>query len=97
MKEEDEKEEEFQRYGYIGYSQDFPLDRNKYSLSIDLLLKLARDSVKKQDYYHAIRYLNVILIKNPNNYEAMFYKKQVMEALDQIKKAKRKKQLISLS
>ena len=90
----EKEEEKIKRYSYIGYSQDFPLDQSKYHLQEDLLLKLARDAVKKRDYYHAIRYLNTILIKNPNNQEAKFYKKQVMEILDQLKQT-RKKELIS--
>lgn len=94
MKEENEEEEEkFKRYKYIGYTQDFPLDQHKYTMQSDLLLKLARDATKKRDYYKAIRYLNIILIRNPNHQEAMFYKKQVLEILDQIKKS-RKQDLI---
>jgi hypothetical protein len=85
---EEKNEEELQRYKYIGYIQDFPLDQNKYELSIDLLLKLAREAVRKHDYYNAIRYLNMILIKNPKNYTAMFYKKQVVRVLEQMKRSR---------
>jgi hypothetical protein len=96
QEEENEDEEKgFKRYRYIGYTQDFPLDQSKYTLQTDLLLKLARDATKKQDYYKAIRYLNVILIKEPQNQEAKFYKRQVMEILEQLKKS-RKKELIRL-
>jgi len=47
-----------------------------------------------RDFYKAIRYLNIILIKEPHNQEAKFYKRQVMEVLEQMKK-KRSKDLIS--
>jgi alkyl sulfatase BDS1-like metallo-beta-lactamase superfamily hydrolase len=94
MKEEAENNEKLKRYNYIGYTQDFPLDATKYKMQSDLLLKLAREATKKRDYYKAIRYLNIILIKEPHNQEAKFYKRQVMEVLDQMKK-KRSKDLIS--
>ena len=67
MKEENEEEENFQRYRYIGYTQDFPLDASKYTMQTELLLKLAREATKKRDYYKAIRYLNIILIKQPTS------------------------------
>ena len=83
--ESKESKEKFQRYGYIGYLQDFPLDRKHYTLQIDLLLKLARDAIQRKDFYKAIRYLNVVLIKNPNNTQAKYYKKEVMQILEQLK------------
>ena len=78
------------RYNYIGYSQDFPLEQHKYALQPDLLLKLAREATKKRDFYKAIRYLNIILIKNPNNQQAKFYKRQVLEIMDQMKRSRNK-------
>ena len=78
-------------YNYIGYTTAFPVDQQKYSLQTDLLLKLAREAVKKQDYYNAIKYLNTILIKNPHNETAKFYKKEVMEILEQIKRSRKVK------
>ena len=83
---ENVKEDESQRYKYIGYSQDFPIDQDKYTYSSDLLMKLARESVRKHDYYHAVRYLNMILIKNPKNFTAMFYKKQVLNIIEQMRR-----------
>ena len=94
MDEDKEEANTFKRYRYIGYSQDFPVEMQSYSHQPQLLLKLARDAVKKRDFYKAIRYLNLILIKDPNNHPATFYKRQVMEVLDQLKK-KRNKDLIS--
>ena len=76
------------RYSYIGYSQDFPIDQQKYALQADLLYKLAREAVRKHDYYNAIRYLNTILIKNPHNETAKFYKKQGLEILEQMKRSR---------
>ena len=83
-----ESEEKFQRYKYIGYLQDFPLDRSQYILQEDLLLKLAREAMRKRDFYKAIRYLNVVLIKNPNNIQARFYKKEIMLILEQLQGAR---------
>ncbi len=88
---EEIRNEQVQRYGYIGYTQDFPLDKSKYSLQADLLLKLARESVRKKDFYNAIRYLNTILMKNPNHPGAIYYKKMVMEFLNQLKKTRNRK------
>lgn len=51
-------------------------------------MKLAREAVRKHDYYNAIRYLNVILIKNPNHHQAKFYKKGILEILDHMKRSK---------
>ena len=87
-------ETDSQRYKYVGYLQDFPLDQTKYSYSPDLLLKLAREAVRKHDYYHAIRFLNIILMKNPKNYAAVFYKKQVVRVLEQLKRSNSQKQMI---
>ena len=86
--ETEESNKGMQSYGYIGYTQALPLDQNKYSLQPDLLLKLAREAVRKQDYYKAIKYLNTILIKNPHNLEAKFFKKKVMYLLNQHKRNK---------
>ena len=83
---ENNNENESQRYKYIGYSEDFPIDKEKYTYSQDLLMKLARESVRKRDYYHAIRYLNMILIKNPKNFTAIFYKKQVLNIIAQMRR-----------
>lgn len=74
------------RYKYIGYLQDFPIDKQKYSMQSDLLMKLARESVRKRDFYNAIRYLNTILIKDPNHLAAQFYKKEVIMILEQMKR-----------
>jgi hypothetical protein len=94
MEEESEDENSFKRYRYIGYTQDFPIDNHKYGLQTDLLMKLAREATKKKDYYEAIRYLNIILIRNPNNDRAQLYKQQIMEILNQLKN-KRSKKLLS--
>ena len=94
MNDENEDENSFKRYRYIGYTQDFPIDSHKYGLQTDLLMKLAREATKKKDYYEAIRYLNIILIKNPNNARAQLYKQQILEILNQLK-SKRSKNLIS--
>ncbi len=94
MVDDNEEGETFKRYRYIGYTQDFPVDMQTYSHQPQLLLKLARDAVKKRDFYKAMRYLNIILMNNPNHQEAKFYKRQVMEVLEQLKK-KRNKDLIS--
>ena len=94
MDEDTEEVNTFKRYRYIGYSQDFPVEMQRYSHQPQLLLKLAREATKKRDFYKAIRCLNLILIKDPNNREASFYKRQVIEVLEQMKK-KRSKDLIS--
>ncbi len=90
--EEEEASEKTKNYNYIGYSQAFPVDQQKYSLQADLLLKLAKEAVRKQDYYSAIKYLNTILMKNPRNETAKYIKKEVMEILEKIKKARTNKQ-----
>jgi hypothetical protein len=83
---DNDTKEKSSRYKYIGYTQDFPADQYKYeSMQPDLLMKLARESVRKRDFYSAIRYLNVILMKNPNHHAARFYKKEVMMILDRMK------------
>lgn len=84
--ENEQKEEKASRYKYIGYLQDFPIDQSKYHMQADLLMKLARESVRKHDFYHAIRYLNTILIKDPSNHRAKFYKKEVMMILEQMRR-----------
>ncbi|WP_455392825.1 hypothetical protein [[Eubacterium] cellulosolvens] len=83
--DKEKDQDEGNRYKYIGYLQDFPIDQSKYHLQADLLMKLARESVRKHDFYNAIRYLNTILIKDPRNHRAKFYKKEVMMILEKIK------------
>jgi alkyl sulfatase BDS1-like metallo-beta-lactamase superfamily hydrolase len=90
--EKEEASEKTKNYNYIGYSQAFPVDQQKYALQADLLLKLAREAVRKQDYYSAIKYLNAILMKNPHNETAKYFKKEVMEILEKIKKSRTNKQ-----
>ena len=60
----------------------------KYTLQPELLMKLAREAVRKNDYYNAVRYLNAILMKNPHHEQAKFYKKQILEILDQLKRSR---------
>ena len=87
MNKKDE-EKDYKKYNYIGYNEVFPLEQNKYIMQEELLLKLARESVRKQDYYHAIRYLNMILMKNPNHALAKRYKRHIVEELDKLKQNK---------
>lgn len=86
IEEKEQDKDKESRYKYIGYLQDFPIDQSKYHMQADLLMKLARESVRKHDFYNAIRYLNTILIKEPMNHRAKFYKKEVMMILEQMRR-----------
>jgi hypothetical protein len=92
---DENNKDEKTKYNYIGYTQDFPIDHSKYHYDPSLLMKLARESVRKRDYYSAIRYLNIILMKNPRNHAAVFYKKEVMMALENLKRSKKKYDIIN--
>ena len=88
IENEKESKDNDKRYNYIGYATDLPLGQQKYALQVDLLMKLARECVRKHDYYNAIRYLNMILLKEPRNHTAQFYKKEVMLILDNMKRSR---------
>ena len=94
IQDENQSGNDKKNYKYIGYTQDFPIDTTKYQYRPDLLMKLARESVRKRNYYDAIRYLNIILMKNPNNHAAAFYKKEVMMALENLKRSKKNYEVV---
>ena len=66
------------RYNYIGYSQDYSIDDSQSYVSIAVLKKMAKDAIKAKNYFTAMQFLNKILIRDPSNKEALFYKKKLL-------------------
>lgn len=73
------------RYNYIGYDQDYSIDDSQSYISLEMLKKLAMDAFRAKNYYVAMQYLNKILVKNPGNKEALFFKKKVLQQLEELK------------
>jgi hypothetical protein len=81
--EEDELSEETEapRYNYIGYSQDYSLDDSQSYVSFEALKKMAMDAYRANNYFLAMQYFNKILVHNPRNKEALFFKKKLLSRM----------------
>jgi hypothetical protein len=80
-KDEQDEEAESPNYNYIGYSQDYSIDDSQSYVSLDALKKMAMDAYRANNYFLAMQYFNKILVQDPRNKEALFFKKKLLSRM----------------
>ena len=80
-----EEEIERPRYTYIGYEESYSIDDSQSYCNVEMLKQMAMDAYRSKNYYLAMQHFNKILMKNPGNKEALFFKKKMIKLLKDMK------------
>lgn len=73
------------RYTYIGYEESYSIDDSQSYYNLEMLKQMAMDAYRSKNYYLAMQHFNQILMKNPGNKEALFFKKKMIKLLKDMK------------